>query len=65
MLQNQLVVLSCIEHERLEFALMEVRARAVPDPSSSLVARRAGGVGREQKALSSLVNYELEQGCRG
>jgi hypothetical protein len=41
--QKQLAVLSCIEHERLEFELFGVRYR------------------REQQALSSLVDHELEQ----
>jgi hypothetical protein len=44
--RKQLAVLSCIEHERLEFELIEVRTRgAIPDPASQAVARRAGGLG--------------------
>jgi hypothetical protein len=44
--RKQLAVLSCIEHERLEFELIEVRTRgAIPDPASQAVARRAGRLG--------------------
>jgi hypothetical protein len=65
--RNQLAVLSCLEHERLEFELMEVRTRGQYLTRLRRLSRgeREEWDQREQKALSSLVNHELEHGCRG
>jgi len=65
--QNQLAVLSCIEHERLKFELGEVRTRGQYLTRLHHLSRgeREEWDRREQKALSSLVNHELEHGCRG
>jgi hypothetical protein len=58
-------VLSCIEHERLEFDLLELRTRG-----QYLIRLR--GISRqeqmewdrrEQAALRRLVDHELEHGC--
>lgn len=65
--RNQLAVLSSLEHERLGFELMEVRARGQCLTRLRRLSRgeREEWDRREQKALSSLVNHELEHGCRG
>jgi hypothetical protein len=60
-------VLSCVEHERLEFELLDVRTRGQ-------YLTRLRGLGREERAewdrrgrvaLSRLVDHELEHGCNG
>ena len=65
MAQTRLVVLSCVEHERLAFELLEVRARGQ-------YLTRLRGISREEQAewdrreravLAQLVDHELEHGC--
>jgi len=58
---------SCMEHERLEFELREVRTRGRYlirlrrlSPAEQAVWDR-----REQAALARLVDHELEHGCQG
>ena len=65
--QKQLAVLSCIEHERLEFELIEVRTRGQYLTRLRRRSReeQADWDRREQQALSSLVDHELEYGCSG
>jgi hypothetical protein len=65
--QKQPAVLSCIEHERLEFELIEVCTRG---PYLTRLRRpsreeQTDWDRREQQALSSLVDHELEHGCSG
>jgi len=50
-------VLTCVEHERLEFDLLELRARG------QYLVRLRGLSRQEQAALSRLVDHELEHGC--
>jgi len=59
--QKQLAVLSCIEHERLEFALFGVGTRGQCMTRLGRLSReeQADWYGREQQALSSLVDPEL------
>jgi hypothetical protein len=63
--QKQLAVLSCIEHERLEFELIEVRARGQYLTRFRRPSReeQAEWDRREQQALSSLMDHELGHGC--
>jgi hypothetical protein len=63
--QKQLTVLSCIEHERLEFELIEVRTRGQYLTRLRRLSREEQSEWdrREQQALSSL-DHELEHGCR-
>ena len=63
--QKQPAVLSCIEHERLEFELIEVRTRGQYLTRLRRRSReeQADWDRREQQALSSLVDHELEHGC--
>ena len=65
--QKQLTVLSCIEDERLEFELIEVRTRGQYLTRLRRLSREQQSQGdrREQQALSSLVDHELEHGCSG
>jgi hypothetical protein len=65
--QKQPAVLSCIEHERLEFELIEVRTRGQYLTRLRRRSReeQADWDRREQQALSSLVDHELEHGCSG
>ena len=65
--QKQPAVLSCIEHERLEFELIEVRTRGQYLTRLRKRSReeQADWDRREQQALSSLVDHELEHGCSG
>jgi hypothetical protein len=60
-------VLSCIEHERLEFELIEVRTRGQYLTRLRSISRYelAEWDRREREALSSLVDHELEHGCNG
>lgn len=64
---KQLAVLSCIEHERLEFELTEVRTRGQYLTRLRRLSReeQAEWDRREQQALSVLVDHELEHGCSG
>jgi len=58
-------VLSCIEHERLEFELLELRTRGQYLTRLRGLSRAEQAVwdGRERAALSRLVDHELEHGC--
>ena len=58
-------VLSCIEHERLEFELLELRTRGQYLTRLRRVSRQEQAEldRREQSALSRLVDHELEHGC--
>ena len=58
-------VLSCYEHERLEFELREVRTRGQYLTRLRSVSReeRAALDRRERTALASLVDHDLEHGC--
>jgi hypothetical protein len=67
MTQKQLPVSSCIEHERLEFGLIEVCTRGQYLTRLRRLSReeQAEWDRREQHALSSLMDHELEHGCSG
>jgi len=58
-------VLSCIEHERLEFELIEVRTRGqyLTRLRSLGPQERAEWDRREREALANLVDHDLEHGC--
>ena len=58
-------VLSCIEHERLEFELLELRTRGQYVTRLRQLSReeRAEWDRRERAALSRLVDHDLEHGC--
>jgi hypothetical protein len=58
---------SCIEHERLEFELQEVRLRGRYLTRLRGLSRveQAEWDRREQAALARLVDHELEHGCSG
>jgi len=60
-------VLSCSEHERLEFQLIEVRTRGQYLTRLRQLSpyERAEWDRRESKALAELVDHELEHGCNG
>ena len=55
---------TCIEHERLAFALLEARTRGQYLTRLRTLSRdeRAELDRRERKALASLVDHELEHG---
>jgi hypothetical protein len=63
--QRQLAVLSCIEHERLEFELIEVRTREQYLTRLRALSRQeqAEWDRRERQALANLVDHDLEHGC--
>jgi len=65
MAQTRLDVLSCIEHERLEFELLEVRTRGQYLTRLRGISReeQAAWDRRERAALAQLVDHELEHGC--
>jgi hypothetical protein len=65
MAQARLDVLSCVEHERLAFELLEVRTRGQ-------YLTRLRGISHEEQAewdrqeraaLAQLLDHELEHGC--
>ena len=58
-------VLGCIEHERLEFELLELRTRGQYLTRLRGLSRQEQTEWdrREQAALSRLVDHELEHGC--
>jgi hypothetical protein len=58
-------VLSCIEHERLELELLELRTRGQYLVRLRGLTRQeqAERDRRERAALSRLVDHELEHGC--
>jgi hypothetical protein len=61
----QSTVLTCIEHERLEFELLGLRTRGRYLTRLRRVSRQEQAEldRREQSALSRLVDHELEHGC--
>ena len=62
---TRIAVLTCIEHERLEFELIEVRTRGQYLTRLRPLSReeRSEWDRRERTALASLVDHELEHGC--
>ena len=58
-------VLSCVEHERLEFELLELRTRGQYLTRLRGITReeQAEWDRRERAALSRLVDHDLEHGC--
>jgi hypothetical protein len=58
-------VLSCIDRERLEFELLEVRARVQYLTRLRPLSReeRAEWDRRERAAMAQLVEHDLEHGC--
>jgi hypothetical protein len=58
-------VLSCVEHERLEFEVRELRTRGQYLLRLRGLTRQeqAEWDRRERAALSRLVDHELEHGC--
>jgi hypothetical protein len=65
MVQTRLDVLSCVEHERLAFALLEVRTRGQYLTRLRGISReeQAEWDRRERAALAQLMDHELEHGC--
>ena len=65
MIQSRLDVLSCVEHERLAFELLEVRTRGQYLTRLRGISReeQAEWDRRERAALVLLVDHELEHGC--
>jgi len=65
MTQARCDVLCCVEHERLEFELLEVRTRGQYLTRLRSISReeQAEWDRREQRALASLVDHDLEHGC--
>ncbi len=58
-------VLNCIEHERLEFELIEVRTRGqyLTRLRSLSPQECAEWDRRERVALANLVDHDMEHGC--
>ena len=58
-------ILSCTEHERLSFELLEVRTRGQYLTRLRSLSRdeRAEWDRRESAALASLVDHDLSHGC--
>ncbi len=65
--KTQVGVLSCIEHERLEFELIEVRTRGQYLTRLRSLSRyeQAEWDRRERAALAELVDHDLQHGCNG
>ncbi|HEX8871421.1 MAG TPA: hypothetical protein VF758_01570 [Candidatus Acidoferrum sp.] len=65
MSSSRIAVLSCIEHERLEFELLEVRTRGQYLTRLRGLSReeRAEWDRRERAALARLVDHDLAHGC--
>ena len=65
MAQTRLDVLSCVEHERLAFELLEVRTRGQYLTRLRGISReeQAEWDRRERAALTQLVDHELKHGC--
>ena len=63
--QKQLAVLSCIEHERLEFELKEIQVRSQYLLRLRGLSRgeQANWDGKEALAWARLADHELEHGC--
>jgi len=60
-------VLCCVEHERLEFELIELRTRGRYLTRLRGLSReeQAEWERRERAALSRLADHDLEHGCGG
>jgi hypothetical protein len=60
-------VLPCIERERLEFELIEIRTRGRYLTRLRSISRleQAEWDRRESKALAELVDHDLAHGCNG
>ena len=60
-------VLSCVEHERLEFEMIELRTRGQYLTRLRGLSReeRAEWDRRERAALSRLADHDLVHGCSG
>ena len=58
-------VLTCFEHERLEFELLDLRTRGQYVTRLRRLTReeQAEWDRRERAALSKLVDHDLEHGC--
>jgi hypothetical protein len=65
MSESRTAVSSCIEHERLEFELLEIRTRGQYLTRLRSLSREelAAWDRRERTALASLVDHDLEHGC--
>src|SRR6266481_915147 len=65
MIQSRLVVLSCVEHERLAFELLEVRTRGQYLTRLRGISReeQAEWDRRERAALAQLVDHEMVIFC--
>ena len=65
MIDPRSTIASCIEHERLAFELLEVRARVqyLARLRSLTGGERAELDRREREVLAQLVDHELEHGC--
>jgi hypothetical protein len=63
----RIAVLSCSEHERLEFEWIEVRTRGQYLTRLRSLSRveQSEWDRREQAALGKLVDHDLEHGCNG
>jgi hypothetical protein len=64
--ETRFAVLSCVEHERLEFELREVRTRGQYLTRLRPLSReeRLEWDRRERSALARLVDHDLEHGCK-
>jgi hypothetical protein len=67
MRHSHIDVLSCIEHERLDFELREIRLRSQYLLRLRSLSRHEQDEWdrRERKALARLVDHDLEHGCNG
>jgi hypothetical protein len=65
MLQTRSAILTCIEHERLAFELLEVRTRAQYLTRLRSLSReeQAEWDRRERSAMAKLVLHDQEHGC--
>jgi hypothetical protein len=65
MFETRTAILSCIEHERLEFELLEIRTRGQYLTRLRSLSReeQATWDRRERTALASLVDHDLGHGC--
>lgn len=63
--QTRLDVLSCMDRERLEFELLEIRTRSqyFARLRSQSREEQLDWDRREQSALAKLVDHDLEHGC--
>jgi hypothetical protein len=61
----RLAVLSCVEHEKLEFELLEVRTRGQYLTRLRSLSREEQSEWdrREREAMARLTDHDLEHGC--